>query len=199
MLQPLLKQATAQQHTELEHLMFVEKIMAKTLRLDEYSQLLAVNYTVHHQLENKIANYLSDEMKIKINFEARLKTDSLRKDLIELGLNVEAMDASFSHLADYIDLPAKAIGALYVLEGSSIGGQVIYKKMVMNSNIPSHLSYFFYRHYGEQTILMWKDFVNALNQLPASDFEYAVGAAVDTFKALKKVAKNWQPSKPIVP
>lgn len=190
MLQQQLKEATAHLHAELEQLMFVDQIMDKTLTVEQYAKLLLVNFKLHNALEPVIEQFLDNNAKQEIDFSRRIKTTSLSTDLRELDLQENILTEQFDALGNFIDNPAKAFGAIYVLEGSSIGGQVIFKKLQVNANIPKNLSFKFYSHYGDKTMEMWKNFVAYLNQLPATWQKDAISGAVETFETIKMVANE---------
>jgi heme oxygenase len=80
---------------------------------------------------------------------------------------------------------ATALGALYVLEGASLGGQVIARHLRSNvrGDTPS-MRYF--TSYGERTGAMWKSFGSALSgwSVTAALDDAVVAGAIDCFEAL---------------
>ena len=80
--------------------------------------------------------------------------------------------------------PERLLGSLYVLEGSTLGGQVIGKALSSEAWLPpGGLQYF--NPYGARTGAMWRDLRVALDACasPAAEAEIIVGAQ-DTFALL---------------
>jgi heme oxygenase len=108
-------------------------------------------------------------------------------DLASLGMAPDAI-ASLPLCAAAATLgssPAKALGTAYVLEGSTLGGQVINRALAGASWAPpGGLRYF--TPYGENTGAMWRETLETLaNASPDSDLEIISGA-VETFELLHK-------------
>lgn len=76
---------------------------------------------------------------------------------------------------------AELLGAMYVLEGSTLGGQVITRQLVQ-AGIPLQR---YFRGYGELTGPRWKTFCRLLTQEAAHvDQDQLVASAVQTFQQL---------------
>ena len=100
------------------------------------------------------------------------------------------------------DLPGitnedEAIGALYVLEGSTLGGKIIsamIKKVLIDAD-DSILS--FYNGYGEESEKMWSSFTNAMNEHSKGEEQSRTitEAAKETFVKFKAWALAQQKSK----
>ncbi len=71
--------------------------------------------------------------------------------------------SSFSELPALME-PVEALGALYVLEGSSLGRQVMLSKLAERLDIRPDWAGHFFSGYGKQTGAMWQAFVAALNE-----------------------------------
>ena len=92
-----------------------------------------------------------------LDFQARRRRALLDADLKALG---ETADPAPSHPAP-ASLP-EALGQLYVLEGSTLGGQVIRKRVLGAGDTMRGLS--FLDPYGAETGLRWKSFVGVLDR-----------------------------------
>ncbi len=83
---------------------------------------------------------------------------------------------------------AAALGSLYVMEGSTLGGQVIARALTGETWVPAGgLSYF--TPYGDQTGRMWralKTHLQAVADTDADGGEAVVAGAVDTFGLLHR-------------
>jgi len=103
--------------------------------------------------------------------------------LNSLGRTVENIENPF---AETIDSISRAIGVLYVIEGSTLGGQII--ASMLKKQIPSlnnnELSYFL--SYGEKTMSMWSSFKNNYDIILSTiDENSVVEGAKETFEKLE--------------
>jgi heme oxygenase len=133
-----------------------------------------------HPLENAIQQHLSTTDLNDIN--ERRKAAAILHDLKTLGF-------SASNISQCKSLPpvknsSQAFGALYVLEGSTLGGKMI-ARMLLNNNLLSlsEESLTFFAGYKEETGSKWKRFLEAFNR--QGNAEEVVKSANDTFSYLK--------------
>lgn len=186
MLQERLKEATRADHDRLEQLMYVGDIMSGNLSLAQYKQLLTTNYLVHKNLEQQLFNSLSPGLAQKLDLPRREKLGTLKKDMDELNLaepENDAEDISFNN--NDVEL----LGALYVLEGATLGGSIIVKRLKANPNFDG-LNLNYYQVYGGQLIPMWKQFCAVLNQQPESSYDDAVNGAKKMFEYIAAVQQQ---------
>lgn len=183
MLQQTLKEATKDKHAILEKLMFVQEIMDNTLSLYQYKQVLSTNYLVHMQFENKLHSLVSEKNAKAFHLEKRKKIEFLKNDLIELkaGLPDYVADIFFVNF----ESEAAALGALYVLEGASLGGNVIVKKLKINPNFTAiKLNFYYYQVYGDKLAAFWIEFSNILNKQPLHLYSQIIEGANNMFDYL---------------
>lgn len=111
------------------------------------------------------------------DFNERRKSQFLAQDLLTLGETVE----SLAHLPRCVDLPALAtltqgLGTLYVLEGATLGGAIILRRVQRTLAItPAQGGAFFYS-YGERRSVMWQMFAALMNQYMMCDTSTATDA-----------------------
>ncbi|TWR29981.1 biliverdin-producing heme oxygenase [Mucilaginibacter pallidiroseus] len=176
MLSEKLKEATKTNHQILEKAL-VGKLKA-VRSAAQYADLLKLFYGYFGGLEMNI-NKVIDPNLLPDNAERR-KTQAIADDLQALGAGIPAK-------ADGDALPAinnhlEALGALYVIEGSTLGGKIISKMMQQQLNIgPDALSFF--ASYGDDTERMWNIFKDALDHQAKNPEQEAVviAAANQTF------------------
>jgi len=192
MIANILRAETAEKHKELESLMFVNEIMNNSLSTEAYKKLLTINYIIHQKLENKLANMLDADLAEKLQMNDRLKLSSLEKDLQYWGIDNLTLPALNFELFVPEKNVAEVLGALYVLEGATLGGNVIKKHILANPNFQGAedgLNY--YGVYGEELGSKWKTFVSILNEsVPEADYEACVNSANETFDNLIKLSKQ---------
>ena len=146
-----------------------------------YRDLLARLHGFHATWECAIGAELADEPFLA----PRRRLALLAADLDHLGLAPAAVAALPRAVAIALDGPAAATGALYVLEGSTLGGQLISRALGEAAWAPAEgLRYF--NPYGRRTAAMWGQFRTALDTaVPALDAEAVVEGARATFAALQ--------------
>lgn len=99
---------------------------------------------------------------------------SLNADLANLG--AQPCGGAVSRLQ--IDSIAELAGALYVLEGSRLGGQLLARKLQAHGPWPS----LFFEAGGASSVLRWKQFIQwAADVVTEPDFALAATAAVRVF------------------
>jgi heme oxygenase len=181
MLHEKIKQATAHLHDQLEQKMFVGQIMDGSLTFEQYQTILNVNYVTHFAVEDFLFSGLSDELRQKLDIESRIKLPALLRDFEEIN---SAVGISPKTTPSFIDLNSDAsiLGAMYVLEGATLGGNVIAKRLKTNEQLlPYNLNYHYYQVYEDQLGLKWRQFLEVLNAVPEAKHEAAIKNAVSLF------------------
>jgi len=122
-----------------------------------------------------------------LDLTERRKTPLLEADLRALGVT------DVANLPICLDLPpyataAQAFGCLYVLEGATLGGQLISQSIHRTIGVTPETGGRFFRGYGDRTAAMWKAFRAALSGFAAApdDQDQIVSAAKDTFMKLHR-------------
>ncbi len=183
MLQELLKQKTKPYHDHLEQLMFVDLIMDGSLTPPQYQQLLVTNYLSHVYFEEHVFNNLSDNLKSALQINDRIKLPALLTDIAELQLPIPQLP-EFLTLKPITVSDASLMGALYVMEGATLGGHVIVKRLLNNVQMqPLDLNYHYYQLYGDTLITKWKQFCHILDSCIAPDnYDETIKGAIDMFE-----------------
>lgn len=111
------------------------------------------------------------------------KVPSLLADLHYLGANPAALPLC-GNLPSYPNKFA-ALGGLYVIEGATLGGQIISRHLRRTFPFPAGLGDTFFRSYGDKVGQMWSSFRTVLltYSSPSADGEI-IHAAQQTFDAL---------------
>ncbi len=156
-----LKDDTRPLHDKVEEAMESGKIMSDNFSREEYTRLLQKLYIAHSALEPallsvpSIAGHPGIEASFRLN-----KLKALETDLKALGAQVPQT----SMASPDFENPAEAWGALYVLEGSTLGGAMILKhlrgKLQWENSVMN-----FYGYYGKHTGSLWKEFKTSLHQV----------------------------------
>lgn len=107
--------------------------------------------------EDKIFGSLSDKYSEKLQLNNRKKLALIEKDLESLSLENQAV----SHDLKF-DNEHEALGAMYVIEGSTLGGNVIAKQLSKTEGF-DNVTFNFFGCYQENTGPMWKNFKEVLD------------------------------------
>jgi heme oxygenase len=175
MLSDKLKEETKHNHQVLEKALVSQ---LKAIRSpQEYAGLLKLFYGYFGGLETLINEAIDNS--VLTDSGQRRKTRAIANDILALGNDVPAK-------ATGDDLPTiknhlEALGALYVIEGSTLGGKIISKMMQQQLSLDKGLSFFL--GYGDKTEQMWDAFKQALNNQAQNPEQEAVviAAANQTF------------------
>jgi heme oxygenase len=178
----LIKEATLINHQQVEKTL-VGKMKSMRSKQD-YVELLHLFYSYFAGLEQQINAYINPSN--LPDHAGRRKTEAIADDLKALGSQVPV-------IANGDDLPQinnelQAFGALYVIEGSTLGGKIISKMIQQYLNINDGTGLSFFDGYGDQTQQMWDTFKQKLNDIVKSeaDEETVLAAANQTFSQFKQ-------------
>ncbi len=180
-----LKQTTQPQHELLERDL---NLLNRCPTLADYRQLMARFYGFYEPLEAQLSALL-DWRAVPFDFEQRRKTLLLVRDLQALGLS----EAERAALPRCHELPTllgfgSALGCLYVLEGATLGGQIIARHFNAAFQLTPENGAAFYHGYGAQTGPRWKEFgAFATESATTDEIETAaLEAAQQTFTKLHR-------------
>ena len=177
MIQEKLKKDTQPDHDRIEELMFVHSIMDGTLSLLQYKKILTANYLIHAAWEDLLSHALSPQLASALKISRRLKLPALLADLQEVKMEPPPV-RHIDWTAFAYDNDQKVIGALYVLEGATLGGHVIVKKLAVNPILqPLQLGFHYYQVYGSDLIPNWKLFCGILNEQPEPAYPLILAGA----------------------
>lgn len=148
----------------------------------KYLQTLQRFYSIYGPLENEVAaattrSLYADEA------ASRQKVQWLIDDLLALGMTLDEIARIPPADAPAFASPAQAIGAMYVMEGATLGGQHITKRL--QRDLPD-LPRRFFSAYGDDTGRMWNTFREKMQALPSADHPGILQGAVATFNCLEK-------------
>ncbi len=184
-----LRATTAPHHRRTEA---VIPILAPTLDLVGYADVLQRMHDVVAPLETALDRVLAasplafdDEATA---WPARRKAPLLARDLVALAARGIVPTASPAPLdAAWPDDVPSAVGALYVVEGATLGGQVVLRQVAPRLGLAPEAGCAFYAAYGARTGAMWKAFGAAVGRWEAAhaaEGPAVVAAACRTFERL---------------
>lgn len=186
MLAEVLKKDTLTNHQQLEKMLIGRMKAIRTTQ--DYIDLLQLFYSYFGGLEKQINQHL--DQNLLPDYEQRRKSASLAHDIETMG-GTPQQTANEDSLPT-INSPLHAMAALYVIEGSTLGGKFISKIIAQQLNITDGKGLSFFNSYGPDTEAMWNTFKDALNKQSTSDGEQTevIDAANQTFSKFKAWAER---------
>ncbi len=174
-----LKEETKTAHQALEKKVILQ---LKAIRSEaDYASFIHAFYLYFNALESKLAVYINDT--IVPDLSSRRNSSYLKADLQALGFK----DEQERKIAlPEINSLAQALGAMYVMEGSIMGGPIIVE-MLRKHGLAKGFSFF--SGYGAETGTMWNNFVTVLNERLQNTTaqEESIKAASETFEKFQFV------------
>jgi heme oxygenase len=181
-----LKSGTAEQHRAVENLM---PFFREEFSLQDYTRTLAAFLGFFEPVEQALRE-ATDWTALGIAIHDRSRAHLLRDDLMALGLSASQI-ASFPRSATLplIHDLESALGCLYVLEGSTLGGQVIGRELARRFGMDAASGASFFLSHGSRVGEMWKEFCAVVrNHVQQPDRQLlAVEAAKQFFSSFE----NW--------
>lgn len=174
-----LKAQTWPIHQELEKISLLKKIMKEEINLQEYKKLLCIFYGFIYPYENNIK---LTHTNLLINRE---KSPLLRADLATVEqLNMEELQ--FCKVTRSFTTEAEIYGYLYVMEGATLGGQVISQALKTNPKLSPFISTHYFNAYDKKTKRFWSDFSLDLYEknVTTQQKNQVISTATETFTAL---------------
>jgi heme oxygenase len=181
----LLKHGTQAHHARAEASL---PLMDEGLTVERYRRMLARLLGFHAPLEQRLAG--ADWRRIGLDPARRRKSPLLVADLRALTLT----DAQIAALPRCEDLPearglSSALGCLYVLEGATLGGQLVRRHVAARLGLGPQNGCAFFAAYGDAVGPMWREYQQRLATLVdggEAAADEVVDAARQTFDALTR-------------
>lgn len=180
MLHPYLKERTSPSHQALEQRMVA--LIQQIRSGEDYAKFLKLMYGYYAAVEGRIAEFVDNRP--PKDFKKRRKADRLLNDISQFS------NPGSVNLCDRLPAVhsyAGALGAMYVLEGSVLGGKMIAKMIRGQLHLQDSAGLSFFLGYGDDTGAMWQAFKEDLEQpFNEDEKEEVVQAANDTFVRFKQ-------------
>ena len=180
-----LKARTAHQHQQTEDGV---DLMSDDFSREDYRQLLVKFYAFYQLFETKMRESIL-ENPVDLDYAERLNAPKLAADLTNLGMTEEEI----SPIKGFDDLPAldskeKIFGALYVVEGSTLGGQYISRHLKEKFGLDETNGAAFFSGYGKETGKMWNAFREKITEFAENsrNHEEIIKSANATFEKIGK-------------
>ncbi len=178
-----LRQATDAWHKSVEQLPISSLLLSRQVNLDNYADYLIVLYGFVKEFEITVYPRV---IQVIDDLDSRKKTELLVYDLLSLGINPAEIKTNVepTYIQD-LNL-ASALGSMYVMEGSTLGGQLISRHLenILGDSVKGSLTYL--KAYNSNTGSLWKKFLQTFCELTVTNNYQAsaIKGATETFRDL---------------
>jgi len=181
---PRLRHCTGPLHDRIEALLQLEAPMP----LGRYGRIIRGFHEFLQLWEQRVRFALPEHLHAW--FDERRRSPFAAHDIAALNIPDDPalrQAARAAQAAIRMDGPAVALGALYVIEGSALGGQVLTPRLAANLGLTPERGARYFHGFGNRTGAMWREFRELAQRevgTQAHDQSDACRGAVQTFKAL---------------
>lgn len=149
----VLRDATRQLHHLLDHHVLLAPLLRADLDHLAYRAALRALHAINAPLEARLADYLAARHPA-FDYAGRRRADALAADIRWLGS--EPPPPAWDGPAIRND--AELAGCLYVIEGSNLGGQVIYRQVAERLGVTPEGGGRYFHGHGGRAREVWDDF-----------------------------------------
>ena len=193
-----LRSKTANSHQLIEQNSASQLLISKKVTIAQYAHYLKRLYGFVYGFEKMVFPILEHNPFLQLN--ERRKSHFIQADLALLNQTAAQPYVSDEIFSIHYPTAAAAFGGMYVLEGSTLGGQIISKHLskILGAAVAGKTTYL--SAYASQTGTMWKSFLQLLCEAAASNNneDEIIASAVNTFSLLNnclsehscKIARN---------
>lgn len=169
-------------HTKVNHQKLEKKVIAAINTIDNekgYTDLLKLFAAYFGAIERLVDNSIN--LSCVPDYLQRRKVAALSADLYYL--NTQLSPDAPPVILPVIENNLQCLGALYVMEGSTLGGATIARLIETKTKLSSNGGLAFFNGYGADTITMWQTFKNQLDSilLKPGDEYVVIHSANETF------------------
>jgi heme oxygenase len=178
LLQEALRAASRAAHHRIDHHPLLSPLARADLTLSHYQFVLQAQTWIHGSLQGVLEQALS-RLCSATTFRVSDRLGWLKADCAFFKLP----SLPLSPLrAPVIATPAALVGQLYVVEGSTLGGQVIARQLEVSLGLTAETGARMFAGHGANTAERWQSFWDfAAASCPAADVPVACAAAVELF------------------
>ncbi len=175
-----LREKTADYHNKLEETALSQVILSEKVTMEAYIDYLKTMYAYTKPLEETFFPLMKD---VFSNLDLRERSHLLEKDLFKLGVSATELDEADFAPIDMTASPEEMAGAIYVMEGSSLGGRVIFKHIHKTLGLEADTGGAYFYGHGGETGKFWTSFMDELWDFASQHSQQEIfQGAVNTFK-----------------
>ncbi len=163
----VLRTGTHAEHVRLNHHRLLRGITQPDYPLTRYQLVLQLYAGFYRDFEAAVDAYLQTRP-LLFDYASRRKLPWLLRDLQHYGLLPGAASAGIP-AALQISSDAQLAGALYTIEGSTLGGQLIARHIGTRLGITAERGGRFFHGYGDATMPLWLQCESFMNRVLVDD------------------------------
>ncbi len=186
-----LRSKTANSHQLIEQNRASQLLISEEVNIVQYAHYLKSLYGFVHGFEKMVFPILKHNPLLQLN--ERSKSHFIQADLAMLNQTAAQPYVSDEIFSIHYPTAAAAFGGMYVLEGSTLGGQIISKHLskVLGAAVAGKTTYL--SAYASQTGTMWKSFLQLLCDAAANNNNEGeiIESAVNTFSLLNNCLSDY--------
>jgi heme oxygenase (biliverdin-IX-beta and delta-forming) len=155
-------------HEEAERSGPLHAIVSGNITMTEYAEVLKRLHGFVLPAERMIGSLITSAS-MEIDYQAIKRCAHLEKDLAFLGATADEV-GKLPHSEDLatLDTVPKAIGVLYLFEGSRLGGQVLAKCLRDHFGFSELQGYAYFASNGANVAILWQSFKDEVGRYVAS-------------------------------
>jgi heme oxygenase len=183
-----LRHETRQEHHDLEKAL---DLFFAQFNVTDYGNLLVKFFVFHVAFDAYLAvKGLEGSSAEKFYLDGRSKKNWLAQDMDFMGIDNVVDIRKLSHDDFAILLPSTEHiwGAIYVIEGSTLGGEILARHFTKTLGLFPEAGLRFFTAYGSETKAKWNEMIRQLESLAEQDVRHAniIVGAKRTFGFLKQ-------------
>jgi heme oxygenase len=166
-----LRESTSVQHSKLDQIQEMKRLTSESVTENDYKEYLQAFLKIYTNIEADIYNYSSQYLK---EIESNQRLPLIEKDLRNFNVYNPAPQGSIQ-----FNLKGKEyLGALYVMEGSRLGGNLIGKHLTNHLNFEkTDLKFLISR-----PSVKWPQIISFLNEQPEENHVEIIKGAQKVFQ-----------------
>ena len=186
-----LRDATHDVHVRINHHPFIQGLTKPGFPIESYKRLLGAYFHLYEAIEREIDVFALAHPTV-LRYEPRRKLPWLRADLEFLNIDPRASPHCGTGPRALPPIPdvGAFIGMLYVIEGATLGGQVISRHLHRHLGLSGVAGARFFNGYGDETKTQqqWQDFRRLAGHTIGNEtlLLSAQKSAVDVFKLFEE-------------
>ena len=183
-----LRHETRQEHHDLENAL---DLFSAQFNVTDYRNLL-LKFSIFHVAFDAYLAVQGHEGISAATFylEGRSKKNGLAQDLDFMGIDnaADIRKLSYDDFTILLPTPEHIWGAIYVIEGSTLGGEILAKHFTKVLGLSPEAGLRFFSAYGSETKAKWNEMLRQLEALAKQDLRHAniIIGAKKTFGLLKQ-------------
>ena len=178
-----LREAVRSSHDRIE---LALPLLDRRLTRARYVAVLEAFYGFYAPLE-PLCERAAGSAGVALDLVARAKLPLLTADLAAVGHTPWSVLAlPRCRILPAIASASQAMGALYVMEGATLGGQVIRRHILASLNLDVDTGAAFFAGYGDRTREMWLSFTGHIDRAADLDLDARDRDPIETFATLER-------------